>query len=131
MKPIWKLYDIATRKFLSEIYESFDVADEMSYKLNESVAGSNVISVAMDMIPDKHFSIYLQSRPLIGEPSSWQIYTDADTISEAIDKILLSMDQEDELLPYAYKIVHTVSPDLIVLEMQTGEHYPHEKEGEK
>ena len=130
MKPIWKLYDITTSKFLSEIYESFDVADEMSYKLNESVAGANVISV-MDMIPEKRFSIYLQARPLIGEPSSWRIYTDADTISEALDKILLSMDQEDELLPCAYKIVHTVSPDLIVLEMQTGEHYPHEKEGEK
>lgn len=130
MKPIWKLYDIATSKFLSEIYESFNVADEMSYKLNESVAGANVISV-MDMIPEKRFSIYLQARPLIGEPSSWRIYTDADTISEALDKILLSMDQEDELLPCAYKIVHTISPDMIVLEMQTGEHYPHEKEGEK
>ena len=130
MKPIWKLYDIATSKFLSETYESFDVADDMSYKLNESVAGANVISV-MDMIPEKRFSIYLQARPLIGEPSSWRIYTDADTISEALDKILLSMDQEDELLPCAYKIVYTVSPDMIVLEMQTGEHYPHEKEGEK
>lgn len=130
MKPIWKLYDIATSKFLSEIYESFDAAHDMMYKLNESVAGADVNSV-MDVIPEKRFSIYLQSRPLIGEPSSWRIYTDADTISEALDKILLSMDQEDELLPYAYKIVHTISPDLIVLEMQTGEHYPHEKEGEK
>lgn len=130
MKPIWKLYDVATSNFLSETYDSFDTAHDMSYKLNESVAGANVITV-MYMIPEKWFSIYLQARPLVGEPSSWQIYTDADTISEAIDKILLSMDQEDELLPYAYKIVHTVSPDLIVLEMQTGGHYPHEKEGEK
>lgn len=130
MKPIWKLYDVATSNFLSETYDSFDAAHNMSYKLNESVAGASVITV-MDMIPEKRFSIYLQARPLVGEPSSWQIYTDADTISEALDKILLSMDQEDELLPYAYKIVHTVSPDLIVLEMQTGEHYPHEKEGEK
>lgn len=130
MKPIWKLYDIATSNFLSETYESFVAAVEMSHKLNESVAGADVITV-MDMIPDKRFSIYLQGRPLVGEPSAWQFYTDADTISEALDKILLSMDQEDELLPYAYKIVHTVSPDLIVLEMQTGEHYPHEKEGEE
>lgn len=130
MKPIWKLYDIATSKFLTETYDYFDAAHDMMCKLNESVAGADVISV-MDMIPEKRFSIYIQARPLIGEPSSWRIYTDADTISEAIDKILLSMDQEDELLPYAYKIVHTVSPDLIVLEMQTGEHYPHEKEGEK
>jgi len=127
MKPIWKLYDIATSNFLSETYESFDAAHDMMYKLNES---ADVISV-MDIIPEKRFSIYLQGRPLIGEPSSWRIYTDADTISEALDKILLSMDQEDELLPCAYKIVYTVSPDMIVLEMQTGEHYPHEKEGEK
>ena len=130
MKPIWKLYDIATSKFLSTTYDDFDEADDMTYILNEKVAGANVITV-MDMIAEKRFSIYLQARPLVGEPSSWQIYTDADTISEALDKILLSMDQEDELLPYAYKIVHTISPDLIVLEMQTGEHYPHEKEGEK
>lgn len=130
MKPIWKLYDVATSNFLSETYESFDAAHDMMDKLNESVAGANVISV-MDMIPEKRFSIYLRARPLIGEPSSWRFYTDADTISEALDKILLSMDQEDELLPCAYKIVYTVSPDMIVLEMQTGEHYPHEKEGEK
>lgn len=130
MKPIWKLYDIATSNFLSETYDSFDAAYDMMDELNESVAGANVITV-MDMIPEKRFSIYLQGRPLIGEPSSWRIYTDADTISEALDKILLSMDQEDELLPCAYKIVYTVSPDMIVLEMQTGEHYPHEKEGEK
>ena len=130
MKPIWKLYNISTSNFLSETYESFDTAHDMMYKLNESVAGADVISV-MDMIPQKRFSIYLQARPLIGEPSSWRIYTDADTISEALNKILLSMDQEDELLPYAYKIVYTVSPDQIVLEMQTGEHYPHEKESEK
>lgn len=130
MKPIWKLYDVATSNFLSETYDSFDVAHDMMCELNKSVSGADVISV-MDMIPEKRFSIYLQARPLIGEPSSWRIYTDADTISEALDKILLSMDQEDELLPCAYKIVYTVSPDLIVLEMQTGEHYPHEKEGEK
>lgn len=130
MKPIWKLYDVATGNFLSEIYESFDVAHDMSYKLNESVAGADVITV-MDMIPDKRFSIYLQARPMIGDPSEWHFYTDADTLYDAINRILFMMDQEDELLPYAYKIVHTVSPDLIVLEMQTGEHYPHEKEGEK
>lgn len=130
MKTIWKLYDLATSNFLSEIYESFDVAHDMSYKLNESVAGANVITV-MDMIPDKRFSIYLQARPMVGDPSDCHFYTDADTIYDAINKILFMMDQEDELLPYAYKIVHTVSPDLIVLEMQTGEHYPHEKEGEK
>lgn len=123
MKPIWKLYDVATDNFLSETYLSFDAA-------HESVPTADVICV-MDMIPDKRFCIYLQARPLVGDPSPWQILTDADTISEAIDKILLSMDQEDELLPYAYKIVHTVSPDMIILEMQTGEHYPHEKEGEK
>lgn len=130
MKPIWKLYDDRTGKFLTETYESFDAASDMCMTLNEDVPLANVLCV-MDMIPAKRFSIYLQSRPLIGEPSSWRIYTDADTISEALDKILLSMDQEDELLPCAYKIVYTVSPDMIVLEMQTGEHYPHEKEGEK
>lgn len=130
MKPIWKLYDDRTGKFLTETYESFDAASDMCMKLNEDVPLADVFCV-MDMIPEKRFSIYLQGRPLIGEPSSWRIYTDADTISEALDKILLSMDQEDELLPCAYKIVYTVSPDMIVLEMQTGEHYPHEKEGEK
>ena len=130
MKPIWKLYDIATSKFLTETYDSFDTAHDMMRELNKSVSGADVISV-MDVIPEKRFSIYIQGRPLVGEPTPWYIYTDADTISEAIDKILLSMDQEDELLPHAYKIVHTISPDLIVLEMQTGEHYPHEKEGEK
>lgn len=130
MKPIWKLYDVATSNFLSVTYDSFGAADDDCHILNESVSGANVITV-MDMIPEKRFSIYLQARPLVGEPSSWQIYTDTDTISEAIDKILLSMNEEDELLPYAYKIVHTVSPDLIVLEMQTGRDYPHEKEGEK
>ena len=130
MKPIWKLFDIATSSFLSETFDTFDAAHDMMCELNRSVAGADVISV-MDVIPEKRFSIYVQERPLIGEPSSWQIYTDADTISDAIEWILLMMDREDELLPYAYKIVHTVSPDMTVLEMQTGEHYPHEKEGEK
>ena len=130
MKTIWKLYDDVTGKFLTETYESFDAASDMCMTLNEDVPFAHVLCV-MDAIPDKRFSIYLQARPLVGEPSPWKIYTDADTISEALDKIILSMDQEDELLPYAYKIVYTVSPDLIVLEMQTGEHYPHEKEGEK
>lgn len=130
MTVIWKLYDIATSSFLSETYDSFDAAHEMCYKLNMSVSGSNVITV-MDTMPDLRFSIYLQGRPLMGEPSNWHFYTDASTITDAIDQVFLSMDREDELLPYAYKIVYTAAPERIVLEMQTGEYYPRMKEDEK
>lgn len=130
MKAIWKLYDVNTGKFLTETFSGADAANDRMYMLNESVSAACVITV-MDMIPDKRFTIYAQARPRVGDPTPWRLYTDADTISEAIDRILLMMDQESELWPYGYKIVYTVSPDLIVLEMQTGRDYPHEKEGEK
>lgn len=130
MKPIWKLYDTTTSKYLTEICTSADSADDMCHMLNESVAGAFLISV-MDMIPDKRFSIYVRSVPPVGKPSDWRIYTDADTLSDAMDRILLAMDTEADQVKYSYKIVYTISPDMTVMEIQTGEFYPREKEGEK
>lgn len=129
MTDNWKICDLQTNKFLSDVFDTITEAHKRIATIQESIPSADLIPV-MIMVPDKRFSIYTRVLPILGDPGDWRFVIDADTIAESIDRITYWMDQEEETLPYGYKIAFTGHPDMVVMEMQTGKFYPHLKEDE-
>lgn len=130
MTDNWKILDLNTHKYLSEIFTDVAAVNERIKMLEESVPNANLIP-QMFMVPDKQFSVYYRMIPKIGKPYDWHFYMDYDTIAAAVERIIHDMDADDEDSPCEYKIVFTVSPDMVVLTMKPGDFYPHVKEDEK
>lgn len=118
MKKIYRLYDEVTNAFLPTTYVYEHEAESALSAIRDSIPNARV-NVWLDYVPT---DLYTISSRLHGSSDEWDLITDADSISEALDFITFRLDVIEE--SFDYRITKTDYPDQVILDVIPGAAYP-------
>lgn len=118
MKRVYRLYDEVTNSFLPTYYEYEYEVEEARSAIQESILHARV-SIWTDYIPDERYTIYSRLHDTSDE---WDLVTDADSVSKALDFVTFRLDVLGE--SYDYRITKTGFPDQVILDVIPGAAYP-------